>query len=403
MYCETFFLSILYLLLVVALLLTFAAPAFAEGGPDTSHQKDSIKYHYLAVQSNPNLTDEQKVVNTIDTYFKLRYEGQRLLQLQDFSWLVFDSPEARNWASKEQDKREVELFVASTYKLNYVKYDYSLDYESVEVKGGKASVRLQKSHSVIFEVIAPEISKLSGLEHVITLRKTNAGWVIVSDEYQDDLMRAMKYETKEELIDHVRSNRKAELDLARRFKESDVREGNPESIESGAWHSYDRGAARTYADQWWNGRNPAYRDFENDGGDCTNYASQVIYAGAPKMDEDNTDGLVWYNLGGWNVSGSWIRVNDLYDYLTHNSGTGPYGYDSSMCNMFWGDVIQLYDGTYSYWRHSVVVVSSHYPQRCWDPSYIWVDAHSEDKYHYPLSSYSWAASRRYIQIGGWRD
>lgn len=407
-----FFTRIVPLLLVAALILTFAAPAFAEGS-GTPHQKSSIRSHYLAVQSNPNLADEQKIANAIDTYFKLRYEGQRLLQPQDFSWLVFDSPKARSWASKEQDKRDIELFVASTYRLNYVKYDYSLDYEDINVKDREATVRLQESHSVIFEVMAPEISKLAGLEHVITLRKTNVGWVIVSDEYQDDLMRAMKYETKEELIDHVRSNRKAELELARRFKESDARERNPESIESGAWHSYDRGAARTYADTWgnWNDpdhhRNQRFNDYENIGGDCTNFASQVIYAGAPQM--DHTGGYLhqWFNDGNWVHSATWTAVSPLYDYLTNNTGTGPYGNNSSMCNMVWGDVVQLYGippgHTSPSWAHSVVVVSSHSPQRCWDPSYIWVNAHSADVHHYPLSNYSWATSMRYISIGGWRD
>ncbi len=91
----------------------------------------------------------------------------------------------------------------------------------------------------------------------------------------------------------------------------------------------------------------------------------------------------------------------LYDYLTHNTWTGPYGDSSSMCAMTSGDIVQLYDG--SYWAHSVVVVDSFYPSRCWEPSHIWVDAHSADYYHYPLSNYAWATSRRYVHIGGWRD
>lgn len=37
--------------------------------------------------------------------------------------------------------------------------------------------------------------------------------------------------------------------------------------------SYDRPAALAYARKWALGRNPAFLDFENLGGDCTNFIS----------------------------------------------------------------------------------------------------------------------------------
>ena len=43
---------------------------------------------------------------------------------------------------------------------------------------------------------------------------------------------------------------------------------------------YRREAALQYAKQWALGRNPRYLDFEHMGGDCTNFASQCIYAGS---------------------------------------------------------------------------------------------------------------------------
>ena len=41
---------------------------------------------------------------------------------------------------------------------------------------------------------------------------------------------------------------------------------------------YDRRAAVLYAHRWAYGRNPAFYDYEHLGGDCTNFASQCIYA-----------------------------------------------------------------------------------------------------------------------------
>ena len=47
--------------------------------------------------------------------------------------------------------------------------------------------------------------------------------------------------------------------------------------------SYDREAAVAYARRFALSRNPAYYDFSDLGGDCTNFASQCIYAGAGIM------------------------------------------------------------------------------------------------------------------------
>lgn len=387
---------------LLALLLSASIGAVIAQGPPP--QDRSVVSSYLEAQADSTLSDEDKIKNVIDTYFRLRYESQKLLEPQDFSFLTANSSQARSWDERERDKREIELFIASNYKLNYVEYEYSLDYDSVEVKGEGATVRLRESHSVVFEAIAPEVSKLSGLEHVITLRKTNTGWVIVSDEYQDELTQLMANETKDTIIERVRLNREAELRRAAEF-EITGKKGKQATINSGAWHAYDRSAARTYADTWgkWQAnpayhRNPAYFNFDNYGGDCTNYASQVIYAGAPQM--DNTGSYQWYYYSVSNRSPSWTDVSQLYTYLTNNTWTGPYGSNSNMCSMDRGDIIQLKNG--SSWFHSLVVVHSYYPNRCWDPSYIWYNCHTVDRYHYPLSYVS-GYTKRYIHINGWRD
>jgi len=279
------------LVLVVVLLLAIPGISSAkEWGPDIFFDEPgSSSPEHLAVSSyrkaqvNLGLTDEDKVKNAIDTYFKLRYESQRLLEAQDFSSLIADGSQARQWARNDQDKREIELFVALNYRLNYVEYEYFLDYKTVEVKDNDAIVRLWESHNVVFEVMAPQVSKLSGLEHIITLHRSDIGWVIVEDQYQDELTQLMFNETKHEIIERVRRNREAELQHVTQFTISNQK-STQTAINSGTWHPYNRTVAVSYADTWWNGRNPAWGNFDppNGGGDCTNYISQVIYAGAPK-------------------------------------------------------------------------------------------------------------------------
>lgn len=54
--------------------------------------------------------------------------------------------------------------------------------------------------------------------------------------------------------------------------------------------NYDREAAVAYAKRWAFSRNPAFYDFSRIGGDCTNFASQCIYAGAKVMNFTPTFG-----------------------------------------------------------------------------------------------------------------
>lgn len=61
-------------------------------------------------------------------------------------------------------------------------------------------------------------------------------------------------------------------------------------IETG----YDRRRAVEYALRWALSRNPEYYNFDNIGGDCTNFVSQCLYAGCRVMNYSGDDG--WYYI-----------------------------------------------------------------------------------------------------------
>ena len=57
-----------------------------------------------------------------------------------------------------------------------------------------------------------------------------------------------------------------------------------------ATKEYNRMRALTYARRWAFARNPLFNDYSPYGGDCTNFASQVLLAGALVMNETPTFG-----------------------------------------------------------------------------------------------------------------
>jgi len=150
---------------------------------------------------------------------------------------------------------------------------------------------------------------------------------------------------------------------------------------------YDREKALAYAHRWAFGRNPRYYDFERLGGDCTNYTSQVLYAGSGVMNPTPTFGWYYYSLN--NRAPAWTGVEYLYRFLVNNKGVGPVAVETDMYGVVPGDIVQIsFDG--NVFAHSPVIVAVGDPP---DPSNILVAAHSYDADYRPLDTYDYKKLR----------
>ena len=155
--------------------------------------------------------------------------------------------------------------------------------------------------------------------------------------------------------------------------------------------AYDRAKAADYARTWALSRNPRYLNFEKLGGDCTNFASQCIFAGSGVMNHAAKNS--WYYYSGYKKSPSWTGVPYLYNFLIHNDGVGPFAEETYAAGVEIGDIVQLGDEAGRFY-HSPVVTAVMATQ-------ILVCAHTFDAYMRPLSTYSYHTVR-YIHIAGVR-
>lgn len=153
---------------------------------------------------------------------------------------------------------------------------------------------------------------------------------------------------------------------------------------------YDRAAAVAYARRWALGRNPAYYNFDGLGGDCTNFASQCIYAGAGIMNPTPTTGWYYYSLN--RRAPAWTGVPYLYQFLVNNASVGPFGHLVSEDEARPGDIAQLGDGSGHFYHSPVITAVA--PQ-------ILVAAHTYNALDQPLSAYSYNTVR-FIHIDGVR-
>jgi hypothetical protein len=159
---------------------------------------------------------------------------------------------------------------------------------------------------------------------------------------------------------------------------------------------YDRGAAVAYAHKWAYGRNPAYFDYEEIGGDCTNFASQCLYEGTGIMNYTPTFG--WYYLGPNQKAPAWTGVPYFYNFITRNAQSpGPYGIQAELECLQPGDFAQLYFQGEEF-GHTPIIVSMGEPPTLENTL---VAAHSYDADWRPLSSYSFQEIRFLHILGAW--
>lgn len=285
-------------------------------------------------------TDESQIKTIIGSYFTLRYESNKQMKRVDLSSVLsMDQPDTQKWLIVENDRDELLKLQANLFKLNYLDYKFSLDYESINFKDeSNAIATLYESHQVVFEASAPVVSEMSHLKHLITLIKTSKGWLIVKDDYNDETIPPLdgSISAKENVKNNILMHYNEALHQ-KQLKTQSVNtlstNGSSNPTPASSNHSYYRDGAVWYINHWWNARNLNYRNFSPN--DCTNFISQAMHdsTGAGIV-YDQVGSLVWYYTDYYNYSYSWTGVQDYWYYMTNTDQylTGPYGNQSDICN-----------------------------------------------------------------------
>lgn len=157
---------------------------------------------------------------------------------------------------------------------------------------------------------------------------------------------------------------------------------------------YNRILAIKYAEKWAYNRNSEYYNFDDIGGDCTNFISQCIFAGSQIMNYNTNNG--WYYINGNKKSPSWTGVKFLYKFLVNNKCVGPFGEKTEINNIQVGDIIQLsFDG--KNFTHSLIIVNIDNK----DLDNMYTASHTDDSFNRRVSSYSFK-NIRFIHINGVR-
>ncbi len=162
--------------------------------------------------------------------------------------------------------------------------------------------------------------------------------------------------------------------------------------------NYNRNLTVSYAQKFAFLRNPKYHNFDNLGGDCTNFCSQCLLQGSYGM--NHSFNPKWYYNNVNDRSPSWTGVEFLYQYLIQNENKGPFAKPAIFKNIEIGDIIQLKFAGNPNFSHCLVVTQTN--SQILSLSDIFVSAHTIDSYNRPLSSYKFS-NIRFLKIMGVYD
>ncbi len=165
---------------------------------------------------------------------------------------------------------------------------------------------------------------------------------------------------------------------------------------------YDRQSAVEYARTWALGRNPSYKDYDQWGGDCTNFISQCVHAGKVPFDNQGKDEITrWYWYSDTSRTPTWTAADPFRRYLIGNNNEnttnyGVYAVQAEYNELEIGDIVQLiYEGR----AFHTMIISQVILDDKGDLLDYLICQHTYDLLDYPLSLKE--GERRYIKIFGY--
>lgn len=267
--------------------------------------------------------EEDKLKTTIENIYNTRnavFISRNLNSLRS----IFDKNQKYGQWSLEHEVRRVKYLNAwaTQRKMKFINVESFIRIKRIYNKSPKIVISLEESYK--FDYIYPSdtspiVNSFGvGIRHSLSLIKKDENYVIYSDWYTDCFEDAMGSYSGEISIGVTPDNLESQT-----------------MVFNGQYNVakpyYNRQKAVEYADKycgapWGSGNNYKYNknysDYNGQGGDCTNFASQVI---------GDADGGGLPQDGSWHCSGSknlrcqgtmaWVNVDGLKNYLLY-SGKG---------------------------------------------------------------------------------
>lgn len=363
-----------------------------------STQKDNEMTISTEVAMMDSNVDEVKC--TISAFIQeimQKYDTLDVLSIEEEDMDTVINPEMREFEEYVEQKKILYQNRQNAFGFEVEKKNVEITYKDITYENGV----------YIIEYVVDETLQYAHLddptyistEHKSIVELTEDGFMINDDTSNDPIDLYIRGKiSMEEYIEADLKEIEKELEAEQRALNG-IEQDEIESISTDTnTLSFDRTAMYEYAYENYDKRPSQWGDFDGMGGDCTNFVSQIIYAGGAPF--DTTGNYTWYYYGMSNRAPAWTSVTWLHDYLVNNDYIGPQGDVNSSYDVYRamvGDVIQIdfeNDETYD---HSTCIVH----HQTGTSSQTTIAAHTYNVWNYPINNYSGA--KRWIHLTGYME
>ena len=340
------------------------------------------------------LTEEQKQLMT------------RLLNDWYTDIALFDEPQMDALFADEKDAAMHEASIRTLTAirqqaltdLRMKDVDYTLTVTraepSIEEDAAEGQIHIEADETTVMHFAAtPDVdSRMYDVPHIFELVPSDdGGWLIKHHEADDNPYFSLTYE--EGAAADARLPQ-----LLRAIERRGLQRQETVQVTLTCDHPYDRAAAEQYMRQYDHQRNDRWHAYDDVGGNCMNFGSQVLLAGGIPMDEEG--GSKWFWRGQNDLDLSWINVGRFYSYARENRGYGLAA--DTEANYYTGEVGDILilgpDGGHNH----TTVISGIVRNEAGETVDYLLCSNTTNYTDFPAGAYYYT-SHRLVKIYGWND
>jgi len=253
-----------------------------------------------------DINTDEEAVNFVENIFAIKSKAILSKDLDSIEALYATDTRYGQWAY-EYEQRKVKYINnwAEKQGVKFIDIIPKVVIRKSNIKKDKCffNILCSTEYKYIYQDQPEQInSSRIGTYHSIRLTKRNGDWIITTEWYTDPFADSLSLESikMDEIKEHIKSQPSRDISTI-----DERRKGIIEYAEKYC------GAATI--EEYGFKYNKEYRDFNPQGGDCANFASQILHEGG-KFKENSA-----WNYDRGNGTGSWVNAGKFTYYML-NSG-----------------------------------------------------------------------------------
>ena len=265
---------------------------------------------------------------------------------------------------------------------------------SSEEDAAEGQIHIEADETTVMHFAAtPDVdSKMYDVPHIFELVPAADGsWLIKHHEADDNPYFSLTYEEGASVDGRIQQ-------LLRAIERRQLQRQETVQVTLRCDHPYDRAAAEQYMRQYDHQRNDRWYAYDDVGGNCMNFGSQVLLAGGIPMDEEG--GSKWFWRSRNDLDLSWINVGRFYSYARENRGYGLVA--DTEANYYTGEVGDILilgpDGGHNH----TTVISGIVRNAAGETVDYLLCSNTTNYTDFPAGAYYYT-SHRLIKIYGWNE